>query len=1145
MVRARAARPVARRRGHVAPGDLPRSAGGGLAMAGAAGAAGPGVELSSVLVQVQEDLQQLKKQLRDFSHDWEAAEAESLELVVERAENRLRGNPLGAFSQRNRFSQGAGDGPSCRGSPASSRLLGLKGSKRLLALVFLARDSAACFASEDHLGSSSAGWKVEDPLLELKLCQQHKLSMMMRILCDPRHVYHRSIVNQNYGVSLPLVNRRETTCAPTQKTAKGVTGNNLSVAPPSSRLNNIRSAVPISEKDAEKGILNLIERGLIPRAARITLEKPPILPKPVPLHEFQTKHKKVDPDGPRQTEKVEAALLPSQKPTQVSEYPAEGVKEKKGAKGSIAPPPSCISVISSKKLKQQQLLQAMRLRRSATPSVCLAKTPEAVPPETFKKVAFEFEIPVCNGVIDYAASDLVQFKQYCCLLWGSVFSFLQQVETLMKNYAVPLAIVTGKKVMDLIPDFELNQRATREEILSVLKNISTIQKFLKQPGRRYKGQNGAEKAATKIQATWRCYKLRTSYIGFRHRQWASGIIAISWLIHAHLQQVRKTLKESRQRHLENFHLRTKHLAANWNRIRSSRRTIIHIPSLGYKQSLREADPDFAVHQGSQFGRLCEIRDPNVDVIYICPLELSEELLCYYNKFLGLQPAVRSGNPEDIADLRDRFKILTPEAINSFPNRPMSLATFMKYSPRTIKRVKNLIQGKEAYIVGGLLNQDDLEVADMLDMPILGSDPEVAHLYSTKSGNKRVFNAAGVPVPPGQHDVYSRQQMIEVLSQLIVDNPEVQRWVFKMDNEFGGNGTAFCDITKHLKCYPWIMKECHRYGPEIWNKRWAHEPALVKLSQELPGLLAQHAQAVNGKRFPTWGKFLQTFVSQGGVIEAFPPSDSLTSLTVDMLIEPTGEVTMVSCGDQFHADGPLRSSGTTLPQASVEPELLNQLCFKIGEACKSRGVVGYFSIDFVTFIHPQTLRQQVWAIDLDLHYSDHLAMTQIALYVTQGTFNCASSRFQVQLPPKKPLALPLQKEQTQPTSLVSRHVLVSSSIKNGNLSFIYYNVFLQMCKAHGIGYDVRLKEGTIFILFEDQKRNTFGMITIGEHLQGVLMTFAQHLFIIYQELSAPNMHAETNFKGAIQDIERILGVTEQNKLKFEEEKEALKAKTSKK
>uniref|UniRef100_A0A8D2LQQ4 IQ motif containing H n=1 Tax=Varanus komodoensis TaxID=61221 RepID=A0A8D2LQQ4_VARKO len=650
--------------------------------------------------------------------------------------------------------------------------------------------------------------------------------------------------------------------------------------------------------------------------------------------------------------------------------------------------------------------------------------PEVTPAQAFQNLFLEFDIPVCKGTVDRTSSDILGFKQHCCLFWGSAFSFLEQVAKLLKDYAVPSAIIRGKKVMEIVPDFELNQRPTREDLLSVIKNGTAVRKRLSRPGQRYKGQHGAEAAATKIQATWRCYRFRKAYIDFRQQQWASGVVAITWLVRVHMRRVRKTLKESRRRHLENFYIRAKHLAANWNRIRTSRRTIIHIPSLGYPQHVRDAAPDFAIHQGMQIGRLCEIQDPNVDVIYVCPLQMSKELLQYYNKLLGLQPAIRTGNAEDAADLQDRFKILTPEATNTFP-------------------------------------------------------------------------------------------MVDILSQLVIDYPEVKRWVFKVDHDFGGNGTAYCDVISHLKCYPWILKESQRYGPEMWKKRWAHEPALAKISQELPGLLAQHAQAVNEKRFPTWGKFLQMFVSQGGVIEAFPPSENVTNLTVDMLI-PSRRITMVSCGDQFHASSPLRSSGATFPQCSVEPQLLDALCSKIGEACKSRAVVGYFSIDFATFIHPQTMGQQVWAIDLDLHYSDHLALTQVLLYVTNGVLDCRLSRFEVQLTPKK-----------------RRSVVMSSSVMHGNLSLICYNVFLRMCKAHGIGYDVQQKEGTVFLMLEDQKRHTFGMLTIGEHLQGVLMTFAQHLFIIYQELSAPNMHAETNFK----DIERILGVTEQNKLKFEEDKQA--------
>ncbi|XP_054892820.1 IQ motif-containing protein H isoform X2 [Poeciliopsis prolifica] len=678
---------------------------------------------------------------------------------------------------------------------------------------------------------------------------------------------------------------------------------------------------------------------------------------------------------------------------------------------------------------------------------------------------------IIKGQIDPMAKDFICFKERFSWCWSSMVEVLEDLTKLLREFAVPLAKVDGEHLIELFPtsDYVSRKTLSNATLFSLLENKGEVLELVSRPGQRYRGEGGRDVAATRIQTWWRGYLMRTSYLRYHRCKKAVDVISLSWLLHYQRCQIKKTLQAKRFRQLENYRSRAEHLAANWKHIQSSKRTIIHIPSLGFSQIWRLSTRKYNILQNIQITRLCDIRDENVEVIYISPLRLGEDILQYYDSFLR-RNGTDSSSSQDLS-CNKRFLILTPEAVDYFPTHNMCLSTLLKYSPCTLKQIKHQIRGKQAYIVGGVGHEDDLEVADELHVPILGPEPAVSQLHGTKSGGRKIFSEAGLEVPPGQGDVYVLCQLYEILAELLAQNIHVQRWLFKINGQRGGRDAAYCDVC-HLRRYSWALKRYQHFGPDLWQAKWVQETVMLKYLEEIPEWLIYYTQLAKSCSYQSWSEFLKIFLMQGGVIEAYPPSENVTHVTVDMLLEPSGEVTILSWGEQLHGYCHLDIVGSIIAKTSVHQETLHSICMRVAHVCQQNYIMGYVSVGLATFVDHSTMTQKIWGIDLDIGFSNQLAMTQMLLMVTGGTLNWQTGCFEVPVPVKDKSS---EQNDAAEHLVDSRYAVVGIRLFHSNLSMLYHSMFFKMCTFNGIVFDKKENQGTLFALYDSSERSTIGMM----------------------------------------------------------------------
>lgn len=891
---------------------------------------------------------------------------------------------------------------------------------------------------------------------------------------------------------------------------KPITGSTISHHHIDSLSNSRLTPPPPSSEDARKGILNLIQRKMIPAASSLTIDPSPIKHQQVVFHDISNKKmNKVEPRSQYNLSLVKFDKSTFNAPTALSPVKSSAISLQNKVVIPLQKDPSF-------EFDEREISNS-----SMGKELCTLKAFFPSSSESINRPSHKFIIQ--SGRTE-TSQDFVHFKQYYCLSWESINKLLDKLEKLLIDYSVPIAFVDGERLADMSLYFEIGPKPTMKDLLMCILNSSDVEKIICIPGRRYIARDGPDMAAVKIQAMWKGYYRRKVYVESRRKKWAAGLIALTWIMKCKLTYIKKHLKQMYWEYLLNYRKRNTVFKENWLRIKISKRVIIHIPSLGYPVSIRQNLSNLRALQNCQIGRISDIRDPNVEVIYICPLKMDEEMQGYYKRLVEIM-CLNTG--QDFENAHKRLKIFCADTSDKFPTHNLCLSSAIKYSDNLIKRIAYLIKGKDAYIVPGLVHKDDLYIAEKLDIPILGCEPDIAQLYSLKSGVHRVFESAGICKAPGAHDIYTRQQFDDALAKLVTQNLEIKRWLFKIDNQFDGKGTAFCDITPYLDCYENALKESERYG-EKWKELWAHESIYNLILKELPFILERYATPVDQSVFGNWQEFMLSFLGEGGIIEACPSADSVTGITANVLIEPNGGIQILSVADQIHSTSPYQCWGHTLPQSSYDVKILNECITSISNACKSRGVLGYISIDFVTFIHPPTDTQELWAVGLKLSYSDCHAMVEMMKFLTDGVVDTRKNKLEVILKkPVKRLATyqskykKNSKEKEKLLEKRQRYAVLSPNLFHTNMNNIAYNIFLRICKAHGIAYDDKSKIGTSFTLINPIRRELFGMITIAANLHDAVSTFALNLVAIHNDISTPNMPGKNNFQGAVDDLKSIL------------------------
>ncbi len=328
---------------------------------------------------------------------------------------------------------------------------------------------------------------------------------------------------------------------------------------------------------------------------------------------------------------------------------------------------------------------------------------------------------------------------------------------------------------------------------------------------------------------------------------------------------------------------------------AEQRTVLAIPSLSYGEQVLGLHTNELDALEERFLYLVfALRRPRARLVVVTSRPIRPDVVDYYLRLI----------PE-VPDARKRLHLLSPDDGSVRP-----LSTKLLERRDLIAELAQLAGGGDrAFIMPFNVRAPERDLALALDVPIYGIDSRFER-FGTKTGSRRLFEAAGVPHPRGVNAIRTRAELCDALIALRAWRPGLESAVVKHDDAVYGEGNQ-----------------------------------VIRLRDLPPPGTSEERAAIDVRLRSLPPDYMQTLAA-GGIVEEMI-SGEIRSPSVQLRILPGGKPLVISTHDQVLGGTAGQSFvACTFPAASEYAAVVVHEARKVGQYLALQGVMGRFGVDFI-------------------------------------------------------------------------------------------------------------------------------------------------------------------------------------------------------